>query len=183
MAIENRQFTHAYKGQLLPPRFHDDLQDPWSFGWEFMNSELGAAVESVVGASDSVSGECSCYGQFTCNNGVITVLDSSVDWRARMLDIEVVSVTAANELPQQANYDPNLGAGTWDYNLMWTGNGATPVAVPVGIRWNPPGLANQYLFAASAAGGGAVAGDLCWSNNGLAAVFVMVRAQRIGQLN
>lgn len=148
----------------------NDLQDYWTLGWEMGDSELAGA--------GTLSGERSCYGQFACPAATSTVMDNSVDWRGRMLEIEVVSVANANELPQQANYDPDLGAGTWDWNLMFTGDGATNAAVPVGTRWNPPLIANCYIYAANAAGVGIVAGDLVFRNNGGGNVFVMVRAQR-----
>jgi hypothetical protein len=107
------------------------------------------------------------------------VLDSSVDWRGRLLDIQVVGVANANELPQQVNYDPNLPAGTWDMNpSFYTADGATSVAVPVGTRWNPPSIANVYIFAANTAAGGVAIGNLALSNQGGGAIYIMVKVMR-----
>lgn len=174
MPQENRTFAQVYAsapgvGTVIVDHWNE-LQDFWTFGWEMEDSELDRGAV--------MSGEHSCYGQFTCALGAHTLIDNSVDWRGRMLEIEIVGVANANELPQQINYDPDNVAGTWDWNLMFTGDGASLAAVPVGVYWNPPAIANVYVFASNAAGGGIVAGDLVIRNNGGAAVYVMVRAQR-----
>lgn len=167
MGTENHVWTHSRNGAVTASRFQD-LQDYWVIGWEMSNSELGPTY--------ALSGEFSGYQQFQPAAATTIPLDTSRDWRGRILEVEIVQVTAANELPQQANYDPNLAGGSWDWNLMFTGDGASLAAVPVGTRWNPPGMANCYFFAANAAGGGIVAGNLCFRNNGGAQVFFMIRA-------
>jgi len=174
LPIENRTWTQAYQA-AIPAARHNELQDWWTLGWEMNTSDLN-------GRTYAATGECSVYGQFACNVGAHTVLDNTVEWRGRVLEIACVGVGAANQLPQQVNYDPNNGAGTWDWNLMYTDTGANLAAVPVGISWQVPLIANCYIFAANAAGGGVTVGDLVFRNNGGANVWVMVRAQRTNDM-
>jgi hypothetical protein len=82
----------------------------------------------------------------------------------------------AAQLPKGANYDP-IAAVLEGSNIIYTSDGATPAVPPVPVdrpAWQALGAVNFWLYAASAAGGGAVAGDLCITNNTGAAVYIML---------
>jgi len=155
MSLENR-ITAINLYAEIPASFFNDLQDNFCFAWQLDQSTLAPTA--------TWEGLTLYYGQFTfATAGPVTVLDSSRDWRNRIMEARVVMVTAANELPTGVAYDPNLGGGSWAWNLWSTEGGVAPAAAPGAPAWSP--VANEYIYAANAAGLGAAAGDLCWSNN------------------
>ena len=158
MASENRILT-ANPNQEITSSWLNDLQDNFAFSWQMDGSTLAPTATWY--------GMTLYYGQYTFTNAgtKVTILDSSRDWRNRILLTKLVMVTAANELPRaSAAYDPNLGGGAWDWNLWSTEAGDTGAGVPAaGTFWQSP--ANQYVFASNAAAGGAAIGDLCVYNN------------------
>jgi len=157
MASENRIWTQNLYQEVTEGHIND-LQDNFVFFWELDQSILGPAA--------ALEGATIYYGQFSLPNPgatTNTVLDSSRDWRNRMLRITWLEVGAANQLPQGAAYDPDVG--TIYRNVMDTNVGFNP-GTGVGVAWDPN--VNVRIGAASAVGAPVALGDLFFANSGAA---------------
>lgn len=152
MSSENRIWTQNLYQEVTAAHVND-LQDNLAFAWELDGSTLAPTT--------AWEGLTIYYGQFATAAGVSnTVLDSSRDWRNRILRVTVVEIGNANTLPKGAGppaYAPDTFI-SFAQNVMYTGAGDTPAGVGAGVFWTVRG--NTCLCAASAAGAPVAQGDL-----------------------
>jgi hypothetical protein len=173
MASENRIYTQNPFQEVTSAKLND-IQDNFCMSWELDQSTLAPTTP--------LEGATLYYGQGTFTMAAaggwgVNILDSSRDWRNRVLDIRVVHKGAANLLPKGLGpYDPNVSLNE-KATLMYTQTGATVAALPAGFYWvTTDGANNRRIFAASNAAAGVAIGDLCiWVDPGGAAdSWVMV---------
>ena len=149
MSDENRIWTQNLEQKLTAAHLND-LQDNFAFFWELDGSILAPTVP--------LAGSTEYYGQFATGAGVAnTVIDSSRDWRNRILDITIVEIGNANNLPKVGGYHPDTFV-SFAHTVMYTGAGDTPAGPGAGIFWTFRGV--TYILAASATVGPVTQGDL-----------------------
>jgi len=149
MSSENRIWTQNLNQEVTAAHLND-LQDHFGFFWELDGSTL-APTTALAGAT-------AYYGQMATGAGVAnTIIDSSRDWRNRGLNIRIVEIGNANNLPKVGGYSPNTFV-SFAPHVMYTGAGDTPAGPGAGIFWTFRAL--TYICAASATVGPVTAGDL-----------------------
>jgi len=160
MGLEHRIKTFNHSDKVKADDWND-IQDHFMLAWQFTTSSLSPPSE--------LRGATIYYGQFTLSGGVTTLLDDSVDWLKRGLEVYVLTQSGSAYLPKGASYDPNLGTQYWN-PLWYTDEGASDAAPPSGKYWSLG--ATDYLFVVENPGGG----DLKWANNSAGAHYAMVWA-------
>ncbi len=83
--------------------------------------------------------------------------DRWLDTRYRIVLMKAWTVSSAAALIQGGSHDPNTHQNSPEYQLFWTGAGASIGNPPTGVYWTPSGWSNIYIFAESGGNGFVVA--------------------------
>lgn len=162
MSDEFRIWTQNLYQKISAARVNR-LQDAMCFFAELDQSALAPAT--------ALNGLTAYYHQAECQDtiagGQTTIIDSSRDWRNRLLLQIVVQQNAANNLPSGINYDPD-GAVAVAAHQWYTGSdfNADPLAGGGGHYWEPM-VGLRFAAVQTVGASGAAQGDfIVWNQSG-----------------
>lgn len=153
----------------------DPLVRTWTVNQQVASADLNAIQQALV-ALRPTSGTATNDWSSVANgmqggmyqdagslaNATVATLDTSIDWRDRIVFGSLYRPGAAASQPGGAN-DTNYetGSGTWNTFMFYTGTGATDAGAALVTDGNPPAIgyyvqpvANFSVFCDTGAGGG-----------------------------
>lgn len=121
-----------------------------------LSEEEGALPALDVAAGTGFAGGCFYYDEVYVNGGANTIMDTTIDWRDRIVLIHVCDINTGGgyTLPGAPNYEPNIGAGVIEEEwIVWdTGNDVAVGAPGVGNHAYNFSLNNLWFYADTASG-------------------------------